>query len=88
MGGLPVTTAELVHALDAIEQQRPGEVHAGRKGVCVGINTPGKGTILFRRTDGTIRAEHWPYQPTWGLGITYAILPPALAERASRLMDR
>ncbi len=93
---------DLSAALDHIEGQQPGVVHAGRKGICVGYSQRGR-TIIFRRVwsqeigkEGSrqtqlavgIRAEHWLPGACSKNDVIYLPLPPALAERAAKLMDR
>ncbi len=97
-----MTIPDLSAALDAIEKQRPGAVHAGRPGVVIGYRPlerkecPRTGrrlpsrerrTLLFRRVDGAIYAEQWNYERT-GIKVERIPLPAKLVERCARLLDR
>ncbi len=78
-------TQDLKDALDHIEAQQPGVVHAGRKGICVGYK--GRGfTLMFRKIDGAIRAELWPGDASGP--VASEELSAELAARAANLIAR
>ncbi len=80
-----MTAKDLRDALDHIEAQQPGVVHAGRKGHTIGYK--GRGfTLMFRKIDGMIRAELWPSDHS---GPTASEeLSADLAARAANLIAR
>ncbi len=97
-----MTISDLSAALDAIELQKPGAVHAGRPGVVIGyrpldakkcpqtgrrLPSKERRTLLFRRLDGAIFAEEWQYART-GIRVERIPLPSKLVARCARLLDR
>ncbi len=81
-----MTAKDLRDALDHIEAQQPGVVHAGRKGICVGFKGRGY-TIMFRKIDGMIRAELWTNDRSSG-PVASEELSADLAARAANLIAR